>query len=80
MKYNTPFYSISLGKPASEVYHTNPKCRVGQKIEPADRVSGMGDGRRECPFCFVMGQLRTTRLVDMPNPTSSAGQLATKQI
>jgi len=66
MKYSIPFYSASADKPATEVYHTHPQCRVGQKIQPTSRVEGMGEDRRECPFCYVLGQFSATKFVKMP--------------
>jgi hypothetical protein len=72
MKYNLPFYSISPEKPAAEVYHSHPQCRVGQRIELGHRVIGMGENRKECPFCFVLGKFRTTRRTDAPEPLEPA--------
>jgi hypothetical protein len=85
MNFNLPFHTASVEKPGAEIYHTHPQCRIALQIAPSSRVNGIGDGRTECPFCFVLGQLRShNKLVDMPGtpiPASSAshgqGELAT---
>ena len=75
MKYNLPFHAASAEKPGAEIYHTHPQCRIALQIAPGSRINGTGDGRTECPFCFVLGQLRSpNRFMDMPGtpvPASS---------
>ena len=60
----TPVFPFHSGLPATAeagVFHTHPRCRVGQGIGSASRVAGPGEGRRECPFCFIMRQFQANR-------------------
>ncbi|MDO7850325.1 hypothetical protein [Hymenobacter convexus] len=73
MRYNLPFYSAEAENAAAEIYHTHPECRIAQQIAPDSRIGGTGDGRKECPFCFVLGQFRSNKFVDMPGTLVPAG-------
>ncbi|WP_190925487.1 hypothetical protein [Hymenobacter armeniacus] len=50
------------GKAESTIYHTHPRCKVALGIAETARVLGMGEGRHECPFCYLLGQFKTSRL------------------
>ena len=53
-----PFFSSA---PNSGIYHTHPRCRIAQRIALEARVAGTGEGRRECPFCFLLAQFQANR-------------------
>ena len=53
-----PFYSAV---PNSGIYHTHPRCRIAQRIALKSRVAGTGEGRHECPFCFLLAQFQANR-------------------
>ena len=56
-----PFYSETPESSGYRLYHTHPRCRVAQGIADAERVPGTGEGRRECPFCFLLSQFQANR-------------------
>ncbi|GAA3975621.1 hypothetical protein [Hymenobacter antarcticus] len=61
MTASFPFHSDLPDTAEAGVYHTHPRCRIGQGIASASRVAGTGVGRRECPFCFMLGQFQANR-------------------
>ena len=61
MTSSFPFHSDLLDTAEAGVFHTHPRCRIGQGIIGTSRVSGTGEGRRECPFCFMLGQFQANR-------------------
>ena len=61
MATSFPFYSDLSENDGTGVYHTHPRCRVGQGIALNLQVPGTGYGRRQCPFCFVLGQFEASR-------------------
>ena len=56
-----PFHSDLQVSAEAGVFHTHPRCRIGQGIAGDSRVAGTGEGRRECPFCFMLGQFQANR-------------------
>lgn len=61
MNESYPFFSNTLEVAGAGIYHTHPRCRIAQSIGPAARVAGTGEGRHECPFCFLLGQFQANR-------------------
>ena len=61
MASSFPFHSDLPDTAEAGVFHTHPRCRIGQGIEGGSRVAGTGEGRRECPFCFMLGQFQANR-------------------
>ena len=61
MKNVFPFYSSLPGVAEIGIFHTHPRCRVGQRIALSCRMAGTGEGRQECPFCFLLGQFQANR-------------------
>ena len=61
MQCSFPFYSNLSDVSEGTIYHTHPQCRIAQKIAVVYRISGIGDGRRECPFCFMLGEFQANR-------------------
>ena len=53
-----PFFSSG---PNLGIYHTHPRCRIAQRIALESRVAGTGEGRHECPFCFLLAQFQANR-------------------
>ena len=58
-----PFYANLPGATGADIYHTHPRCRVAQLIIEEMREVGTGQGRHECPFCFMLGQFEANRAV-----------------
>ena len=56
-----PFFSNHPDDAGSPIYHTHPRCRVAQQIPPEARVTGTGENRGECPFCFLLAQFQANR-------------------
>lgn len=56
-----PFYSIGSEGEVPRLYHTHPRCRIAQNIGLEARALGTGEGRRECPFCFLLSQFQINR-------------------
>ena len=72
-----PFYTGTPGAAEASVYHTHPRCRVAQSIALPNRTPGTGEGRGECPFCFLLGQFQANRaLRGHPSVGESAGPAA----
>ena len=72
-----PFYSGVPGAAQANVYHTHPRCRVAQSIAPSNRIPGTGEGRGECPFCFLLGEFQANRaLRGHPSAGESVGPAA----
>lgn len=67
-----PFYSENPEGSGYRLYHTHPRCRVAQGIADAERVPGTGEGRRECPFCFLLSQFQANRGLRGKLPSQSA--------
>ena len=73
MNASFPYFSNHADAAGMGVYHTHPRCRVAQSIATSHRVTGTGDDRHECPFCFLLGQFQayrsgeTTRMSDPTN-------------
>ena len=61
MTSSFPFHSDLLDTADAGVFHTHPRCRIGQRVAGSSRVLGTGEGRRECPFCFIMRQFQASR-------------------
>lgn len=61
MASSFPFYSTEHQTKGPGLYHTHPRCRIAQEVEMDLRVPGIGSGRRECPFCFLLGQFQANR-------------------
>ncbi len=61
MASSFPFYSTEQQVKGPSIYHTHPRCRIAQEVELDLRVPGIGTGRRECPFCFLLGQFQANR-------------------
>ena len=84
MKSLFPFHSAIPGAAQANVYHTHPRCRVAQGIALSNRVPGTGEGRGECPFCFLLGQVQAYRALrgypsaggDSGTPAGSGPELA----
>ena len=74
MTSSFPFHSDLLDTADAGVFHTHPRCRIGQGVAGFSRVLGTGEGRRECPFCFIMRQFQTNRaLRGRGHPSGLAG-------
>ncbi|MBF9223853.1 hypothetical protein [Hymenobacter ruricola] len=75
-----PFYSSLPNKAELDIYHTHPHCKVALGIEASARVMGMGEGKRECPFCYLLGEFKSGRRVGEsptePQARSSTGARA----
>jgi hypothetical protein len=56
-----PFYSSAPSKAEADIYHTHPQCKVALNTAEEARVLGMGEDKRECPFCYLLGQFKTSR-------------------
>lgn len=56
-----PFFSNHPDDAGSTIYHTHPRCRVGQRVPKEARTIGTGDSRGECPFCFLLAQFQANR-------------------
>ncbi len=65
-----PFYS---SVPDTGIYHTHPRCRIAQDIALDYRMAGTGAGRRECPFCFLLGQFQVNKALRGHPPGRGAG-------
>ena len=84
MASSFPFYSTEPEPSGPSLYHTHPKCRIAQEIDMRLRVSGTGSGRKECPFCFLLGQFQVNRALrghavpalgsDVPGPAVTANR------
>ena len=61
MTSSFPFYSTEPETSGPGLYHTHPRCRIAQEIDISLRVLGTGSGRKECPFCFLLGQFQANR-------------------
>ena len=61
-----PFYSSIPEKDGRHIYHTHPRCRIAQHISAACRVAGTGEGRQQCPFCFLFGQFEMNKSLRGP--------------
>lgn len=61
MASSFPFYSTQYQTTGPNLYHTHPRCRIAQEVAMDLRVPGIGSGRRECPFCFLLGQFQANR-------------------
>jgi hypothetical protein len=61
MTSSFPFYSIETRAHGPSLYHTHPRCRIAQSIALDARLPGTGEGRRECPFCFLLGEFQANR-------------------
>ena len=61
MKIAFPFFSNYPDDAGAAIYHTHPRCRVGQQIPEEARVLGTGESRGECPFCFLLAQFQANR-------------------
>ena len=55
------------------IYHTHPRCRIAQGIAVEFRVAGTGESRRECPFCFLLGQFQVNKALRGHPPDGRAG-------
>ena len=74
MTSSFPFHSDLLDTADAGVFHTHPRCRIGQRVADSSRVLGTGEGRRECPFCFIMRQFQASRaLRGQDHPSGLAG-------
>lgn len=60
-----PFYSNQPDPAGASIYHSHPMCRVAQSIAPEFRIPGTGEGRQQCPFCFLLGEFQTNRELRM---------------
>ena len=65
-----PFFATV---PETGIYHTHPQCRIAQGIALELRVPGTGEGRRECPFCFLLAQFQVNRALHGHTPGRGAG-------
>lgn len=70
-----PFHSSAPIKAGTNIYHTHPGCKVALSVDVALRVTGRGEGRQECPFCFVLSQFRPPHPLVGP-PSAVAARLA----
>ena len=70
MNNTFPFYSAA---PNSVIYHTHPRCRIAQGIALECRVAGTGEGRRECPFCFLLAQFQVNQALRGFSPDRGKG-------
>lgn len=61
MKTSFPFFSTQADAAGPGIYHSHPRCRVAQAIALSHRQAGTGEGRQECPFCYVLGQFQLNR-------------------
>lgn len=61
MNSSFPFYCDMPDTAEASIFHTHPRCRIGQGIAASSRVPGTGENRRECPFCFMLGQFQANR-------------------
>jgi hypothetical protein len=62
MDNSFPFFSSASESAGPGIYHSHPQCRIAQGIAPAARIVGTGEGRAECPFCYVLAQFQASRL------------------
>jgi len=58
MNSSFPFFMGSPPGEGEQFYHTHPRCRIAQSTPVADRISGTGEGLRECPFCYLLEQFQ----------------------
>ena len=80
MTSSFPFHSDLLDTVDAGVFHTHPRCRIGQRVAGSSRVLGTGEGRRECPFCFIMRQFQANRaLRGYGYPTALTGGVARQE-
>ena len=70
MEMAFPFYS---SVPDTGIYHTHSRCRIAQDMALEYRMAGTGTGRRECPFCFLLGQFQLNKALRGHPPDQEAG-------
>jgi len=80
MTNSFPFYSIEPEATGPSLYHTHPRCRIANSIAENSRVLGIGTGRRECPFCFMLGQFQVNRALRGQHFTGLEGSAATHSV
>ena len=56
-----PFFARWPEADGPGIYHSHPRCRIAQGITEESRVPGTGEGRQECPFCYLLGQFQASR-------------------
>lgn len=61
MESTFPFFSNHPDDAGAAIYHTHPRCRVAQQVPPEARITGTGESRGECPFCFLLAQFQANR-------------------
>ena len=74
MANSFPFYSVEPEASGPSLYHTHPRCRIANSIAENSRVLGVGTGRRECPFCFMLGQFQVNRALRGHHFTGLGGE------
>lgn len=56
-----PFYSSQPDLAGTSIYHSHALCRVAQSISAEFRIAGTGEGRQQCPFCFLLSEFQMNR-------------------
>ena len=79
MASSFPFYSTEPEPSGPSLYHTHPRCRIAQDIDMNLRVTGTGAGRKECPFCFLLGQFQVNRALRGHTITALGGNTPGQQ-
>ena len=77
MSASFPFYSVEPEGNGPSLYHTHPRCRIALNIAMEVRVVGTGEGRQECPFCFLLGQFQVNRALRGHALTNLSSEAAT---
>ncbi|MDB5235662.1 MAG: hypothetical protein JWR44_2655 [Hymenobacter sp.] len=67
-----PFYVPSPESERPGIYHTHPRCRIAQSIALENRVAGTGEGLKECPFCYLLGQFQVNKALRGHAPPGSS--------
>ena len=78
MSSSFPFYSTEPTASGPSLYHTHPRCRIANSIAEDSRILGVGTGRSECPFCFMLGQFQVNRALRGHHFTRVGGDVAAK--
>jgi hypothetical protein len=79
MAVSFPFYLDLPEKDGQGVYHTHPRCRIAQSISQRLHVAGKGQGRRQCPFCFVMSQFEASHAMKTQLPADARAEFLPRQ-
>lgn len=80
MSSSFPFYSIEPEASGPSLYHTHPRCRIANSIAEGARVLGVGTGRSECPFCFMLGQFQVNKALRGHHFTGLGGNTAANTV